>query len=311
MPSIQTPNPRPQTLATRRLYCLGDSHAGLFSGRDVPQPQWPTPARDWLPGFRTFRIGIALAHNLCETGHTSRGRENLLAALDSGAIPEGAALLLCLGEIDCRAHLLRQARLQNRPAEEVACTAAERYFSVVRELQARGYRVLVWNAIPSSPLDRIDDKEFPAEGDCQQRNIVTRVFNSRLAELCQAHGAAFISIFDQLVDATGRSRRRYYRPDLIHLSQRALPLALAEVKRHLPDLDITRPLTYRLYASAPALWARHVWWHFSRRAGRLYRRTRYRLFGPWGAHRSLPAPPLPNPQPGAPTAARHAQTLHL
>ena len=144
--------------------------------------------------------------------------------------------MLCFGEIDCRAHLLKEAELQKREVDSVVKECVERYFSVILEIQHLGYEVLVWNVIPSSRHDSIPNREFPVYGTCLDRNQVTRLFNSYLNDLCSSGGAKFISIFDELVDERGLTRPEYYF-DYIHLSQKAMPFALAKVKEIVGDLD--------------------------------------------------------------------------
>lgn len=224
------------------IYCIGDSHVDFFSGQDEIQPLWPKPSNDLLPYFKTFRLGAVLAYNLCEYGAGLKGREALFLLLDRRIpaayreIPPGSKVLLCFGEIDCRAHLLKQAELQKKPIESVVEECVKRYFGVIMEIQQLGYEVMVWNAVPSSRYDSIPNKEFPAHGTSLKRNQVTKLFNDYLSDRCCSGDAAFITIFDDLVDEQGLTRMEYYF-DYVHLSQKAMPLALSKLTEIVGDLN--------------------------------------------------------------------------
>jgi hypothetical protein len=249
------------------IYCIGDSHVDFFSGQNKVQPIWPEPSNDILPYFRTYRLGAVLAFSLCEYGTRQKGRELIYVLLDRDVplpdreISPESKTLLCFGEIDCRAHLLRQAELQKRDIASVVEECVERYFSVILEIQQLGYEVLVWNAIPSSRHDHIPNKEFPAYGTCLERNRVTRLFNSYLSDLCSSSDAKFISIFDDLVDSQGLTRMEYYS-DQVHLSQKAMPLALTKIEEMVGDLNAIKKgslLKYKksnlFHASIPRLFS--------------------------------------------------------
>jgi len=239
------PNERPT------IHCIGDSHVSFFSGEDVIQPLWPGRSDDRLPYFKTFRVGAALAYNLCETGTRMRGREVLFSILRS-EVPSGSTVLVCFGEIDCRAHLLRQAESQQRELDEVVDECVRRYFSVIKEVMAMGYSAVVWNAIPSTLRDSLRSPEFPVYGSCLERNRATRLFNDKLRKLCEEQGANFLSIFDRLVDKRGLTRMAFYM-DTVHLSQRAMPLVAAALRKSLGFSNIRLPFRHRCALTGKSL----------------------------------------------------------
>ncbi len=101
------------------------------------------------------------------------------------------------------------------------------------EITSLGFEVIVWNVVPSSLTD-IQDDRYGTYGSCVERNAVTRLFNDYLGEQCKKHQIKFISIFNKLIDEQGLSKNEYYM-DNIHISQKAMPLALEELKKHIPD----------------------------------------------------------------------------
>jgi hypothetical protein len=216
------------------VHCIGDSHASFFGGGDRMQPSWPRLSRDRIPRVRSYRIGPALAYNLLREGTVSRGRERLMEVLDT--LPRGSSVLLCFGEIDCRAHLAKQAARQESPVEEVVAACVSRYLEAGAQVGARGFRVGYWQVPPPS-LNTTVGGEFPIEGSFEERLAITRVFNRLLAAGAAAQGQAFVSIFDQLTDAAGLPLAHYFL-DGIHLSQQAVPAALAALRETWPDLDL-------------------------------------------------------------------------
>jgi hypothetical protein len=255
------------------LYCIGDSHTSYFAGEAGIQPEWPQWGRSRLPFFRAFRLGAVLAYNLPRFGTRTHGREKLLTVLRTD-VPRGSRVLLCFGEIDCRAHLLRQCERQGRSPESVAAECAERYFSVAQEIQRRGYAVLLWNAIPSSAYELAG--ALPTYGTCLERNAITRLFNARLADLAAAGGMGFVSIFDALVDAGGLTRMEYYQ-DEIHLSQLSMPLTLAALERCVPGFRCPEAVPAR----EPGRLAKQAYYH-SRRAALLLNHLGWQAQAQWG-----------------------------
>ena len=219
------------------VHCIGDSHANFFSGFDEMQPEWPDPrVRHRYPMLRAYRIGPALAFNLCRTRTTTRGRERLFALLDT--LPARSPVMLCFGEIDCRAHILRQAERQRRSVGDVVREVVDRYVSVLLEVQAMGFRVLAWNVVPSAPTDVEGgirpDPVYRFHGSSDERNRITRAFNETLKAVAATRGIPFVDIFAQLIGDDGTVRTELYCDDAIHLSQKAMPLALERLETCLP-----------------------------------------------------------------------------
>jgi len=211
------------------IHCVGDSHASLFSGQAVKQPMWPEKANDILPQFKTYKVGPSLAYNLCELKTTTRGRERLFKILKT--IPVGSYVMLCFGEIDCRAHIMKRAEKMKKSPDAIAQTVAKRYFSVIMEVVKLGYKVLVWNAIPSSYLNKLRQDRWPVYGTVQQRNKVTKVFNEFVKIRCANKGIPFIDVFDHFVDENLMTKKEFFRDD-IHLSPETMPIILEELRKY-------------------------------------------------------------------------------
>lgn len=217
------------------IHCVGDSHANFFSGFDIMQPEWPSPGiQNRYPFFRSYRIGPALAYNLCDNHTTTKGWERLMGLLE--VIPKGSFILFCFGEIDCRAHILLQAKKLSRPIEEVVFNVVKRYFSIINEIQSKGYHPIVWGVAPSAPSD-VNSKivvppQFLFHGSRSERNHVTRKFNEQCCKMAKEGGVFFINLFDSLINPDQTPKREYF-VDEIHLSQKAMPMAIDEINNGL------------------------------------------------------------------------------
>tara|TARA_B110000196_G_scaffold204442_1_gene175170 strand:- start:706 stop:1032 length:327 start_codon:yes stop_codon:yes gene_type:complete len=66
-----------------------------------------------------------------------------------------------------------------------------------------------------------------------ERNAAARLFNQGLAARCRENEIHFLSTFDALVDAEGITSTWCYF-DTIHLSQRAIPMALNALRGIFP-----------------------------------------------------------------------------
>ncbi len=223
------------------VYCIGDSHVCFFSGQDRIQPDWPAKSDDQLPWFKTYRIGSSLAYNLTRHGTQTRGRERLFEVLDM-RVPVGGFVLLSFGEIDCRAHLVKQSRMRGLPIEKVVEVCLDEYFKVVREIVARGFRVIVYNVVPSRLRTTgggalKDADAFVTTGSWRERNHASRLFNDGARLRCESCDALFLENFPHLVDGQDKTIQWYFW-DSIHLSQRAMPVTLERFRALCPQLVI-------------------------------------------------------------------------
>jgi|GEM_PF-1728005 len=212
------------------IHCIGDSHASFFSGFDAIQPGYPERSSNKYPFFRGYRLGSVLAYSLTNLNTKEKGRERLLDII--GQLPKGATILMCFGEIDCRCHLLKQADLQNKSLPEIIDLCVHRYFQVIDELIGLGFRLMVWNVIPSANSNNI---EYPTYGSMEERNRCSMMFNAVVKQECEKRGLVFLSIFDKLIKGNLQSRTVYFF-DGLHLGQMAMPMVLKKFYQIEPDL---------------------------------------------------------------------------
>jgi hypothetical protein len=211
---------------TQRTHCIGDSHAAVFSGVDEMVPTWPERSNDTIDAFRSYRIGAATAYQL-ET-KIPIINDILNRCVDK----KEDSVLFCFGEVDIRAHLIKQAELQNISIEDAVNLCVDRYFQVILYYKEQGYNMLAWGPI-ASHHDARPYLGGPTFGNCLERNHVTELFNNRLELRCSQYSVGFVTIFPKMIDDNKITLLGYLDewPDShIHLTQAAMPLILEAFK---------------------------------------------------------------------------------
>lgn len=232
------------------IHAVGDSHASVFGGEERLQACWPEPAGANLAGVKAWHLGPYLAYSVGDAQHEVRERLRAVAK----AFGKRDRVLLCFGEIDCRCHVVKQARRSGKSTLEIATALAERYARAAAEISEElGLKVGVWAAVPTAPR-RISLGTYRTFGSVRERACATQVLNETLARECEGRGVDFVSAYSKLVKPDGTRREKYFMDD-VHLSQVALPLvrdALARagwidaqsgVARH---IDVSRASGLRL-----------------------------------------------------------------
>ena len=102
------------------IHCIGDSHSAVFSGEEKMQPEWPIIASNKLPYFKSYRVGPATAYQL-------ENKKQIIDDILSKNYNDGDSLLFCFGEVDIRAHLLKQMDTQKRCLDDIVKECVEEY----------------------------------------------------------------------------------------------------------------------------------------------------------------------------------------
>ncbi|MGB0184501.1 MAG: hypothetical protein ACPF9Q_03635 [Opitutales bacterium] len=219
------------------IHCMGDSHTSLFYGLNKVMPTLPRIKKGYLQQFSAYNLGPVLAYNLIEDESTTSSKENLLKLLKE-VIPPKSWVLLCFGEIDCRAHLIKHAEKSGQAWELVAQKCAERYLRAAKLVCDEGHHLIIYNSIPSARKDE-PNAQYPTYGDCMERNRMTKLFNGCLKSYCRSQKIPFVDTFDSLVDCQGLTRSDYYM-DPIHLSQKALGLTMKALSEVVPGFKFKK-----------------------------------------------------------------------
>lgn len=99
---------------------IGDSHVSAYAVDAGIVDLWPAVVPTPIPGLSVCRLGAQLAGTM-HRASTTGGRDKALQLLER--LAPGTAVLFLLGEIDCRAHVVRRAGHEDaRIPESVAAT---------------------------------------------------------------------------------------------------------------------------------------------------------------------------------------------
>lgn len=218
---------------SKKILVAGDSHSVILGanvlGRD------PSSVSQ-LPGVDVLHLGPSLAYTLPIQSSLNAGGKLLGYLLTTPDRYD--AVILCFGEIDARAHLIKQAVLQGISLSAVVEKLVEQYFRYVDFLTARtGLPVFIWGPVGSMPDGaNFYNPDFPTVGCERERNHVTVLLNRRLAERCDGHPMAhYVSISDRLIDEDLCTRSEFYE-DGVHLNRKGMHLAFREIRRRFKDL---------------------------------------------------------------------------
>jgi hypothetical protein len=204
------------------IHCIGDSHSSVFSGNEEMQPIWPQRSDDNTLFFKSYRIGPATAYQLSNKITIIEDVIRKNVNLDNDYV------LFCFGEVDIRAHLIKQMELQNKTITDVVKECVDRYIETILYFKNNGVRVLAWGPIASWN----ESKPYnggPSFGTSFERNTVTEEFNNYLKEVCDKKGVGFITIFDKMIDEnkiTNSDLLDDWEDCHIHLNQLSMPFIL-------------------------------------------------------------------------------------
>ena len=214
------------------IVVLGDSHVNFFSGNEeltflpIGQNINICPSSTPYP-FTPLHLGPCLAYNSNRYDTTFRFKEKAEYLFQTFIRPH-ARILCCLGEIDIRVHVFKQAALQQRTYQNIVDDILAQYFAFLLRLRELGYQVSCWGPVASQSEACPVDPNFPRNGTEVERNMATAYFNLELARFCEQNNMPFLSVFPELITPDFLTRNEYYSPDHCHLGQAALPLALPQ-----------------------------------------------------------------------------------
>jgi FkbM family methyltransferase len=194
--------------ANKKINCIGDSHISIFSNMDVLVDEKKIL---YTNDFNIYRAGPYLVYNL----------------LDKNNIPEiiqkfGSItpLIICFGEIDCRAQIHRF--VENSNYKEVIDTVIERYFNFLETIPLTPNKIILFSITPEL-------KETPhwyyyglypdafdcPKGSYDDRKKYKEYFNLKVKENAEKKGYKFISIYEHIT-RNDKPNKIYYLDD-IHL----------------------------------------------------------------------------------------------
>lgn len=204
------------------IHCIGDSHSAVFSGEECMQPCWPSPASNKLPYFKSYRIGPATAYQI-------HNKKDIIESLIDSISPDPTdKLMFCFGEVDIRAHLIKQSNLQNRPIADLVVECVDRYITSINYYKKYNLPIIIWGPIASWSNEKVYTGG-PSFGTNQERNWVTYAFNVALQISCLQNDFEFVTIFYDMINQNMETNPDFlddWEGSHMHLSQRAMPTIL-------------------------------------------------------------------------------------
>lgn len=207
------------------IHAIGDSHVSFMRGIDGLCPSYPPHISARLPWIKPYRVGPYLAYNL-------KSKQVIPTLVQT--IPKKDIILYHFGEIDCRCHIIPQAKNQGRTLFDMVNECVTQYADTIKNLvKLYGHKTLVLGPVPSRLIGT--HPEFPTVGTQLERNTVTKMFTEALV---RSAGNSFrvLSLFDALVFPDGSTNTAWYQ-DSVHLSARVIPMLI----KALQDIGITDP----------------------------------------------------------------------
>lgn len=175
----------------RKIYCIGDSHSSMFSGKNglLPTNQWIENKE-----FNIFHAGPITAFNCSK-------KDNVKVAYQS--VPTNEHILFLFGEIDMRCRVgLAENKFENIDL------IINNYFELINNTGHEN--IIVSGIVPcivNEPMkDWFDADEtrksiFTAtRGSLKERNEYKKYFNNKVSEICEKNGYIFIDYWDSVIN---------------------------------------------------------------------------------------------------------------
>lgn len=166
------------------FHVFGDSHCSEF---------WN------IPGCHSHHVGAVTMHRV--------GRDSLsILNFSENGVQEGQIVVLTFGEIDVRCHIGKQRDCFGRSLDEILETLTHNYFNtiILNLAQYQKLTCVIYSVTP--PLDYYHPS-YPPHGTLEDRVIITKLFNQKLADLCVNYGFEFLDVYEEYAAADGTLRR--------------------------------------------------------------------------------------------------------
>lgn len=201
------------------IYVFGNSHAQFFTNST---PSRSGEGENRSEHFRSFSLGPVIAYNFFEHHYPT-----MIQIMNDLPITEKDYVMIAVGEVDCRWHLLAQADKQSRDVIELTHECIDRFFRAHLHLKENGYNVIAWGGHPSTKNTFGNVPEDPVWGDCLTRNRVSLAWNDYLEKKSKEADIPFVSIIRDLINVDGITKMEYYI-DYCHLDPKKLLPSVTE-----------------------------------------------------------------------------------
>jgi hypothetical protein len=164
------------------IHVIGDSHSREFS-------QIPGCVIQWIESVTMHRVG----------------RDGFSAIyLPAFGVKEEEVAVFTFGEIDARCHIGRQRDLFNQNVDDVIETLAIKYLNTILQNRLLYNKVtcIVYSVTPPTYRGGCN-LELPFYGSIEDRIMITKKLNARLADLCAQVGILFLDVYNDYAGPDG------------------------------------------------------------------------------------------------------------
>jgi hypothetical protein len=166
--------------------------------------------------FAAYYIGPATAYNVNK-------HQMLVDMIAKRFITSNDKIMFVLGEIDCRAHVVKQSRMQGTSIKSIAQEVADRMFAfIVTNIK---YHPIAWGPYYTHSRTVEDSNSaipFYPVGLPQERNLAIDYYNARLKSLAKSINIPYVSICNN---------QKVTFSDDIHLNWSSLGIIVEELHK--------------------------------------------------------------------------------
>jgi len=182
--------------SAQTIHVFGDSHSsfcfsnnGKLAPHELSYFQIESNEQQLSIPFSIKWLGSITMHRV--------GRDGIkFLNLKNHGIQENDIAVFVFGEIDARAHILKQRDEHNRPTEEIINTLVSNYMQTLNENKKQYNNITIISMSIIPPTDRCFNAKHPFYGTLNDRIAVTKQLNEKLKNECVMHGFEFLDIFD-------------------------------------------------------------------------------------------------------------------
>ncbi len=177
-----------------KINCIGDSHVSIFYGEKL----LGTTDVYEKDIFTIKHAGPILAFNIAEKSDVF----NLCVSY-----PKNEHILLCFGEIDCRAQVGRHIT-ETKNYKMVIDEIVSRYIQFADSIENKN--IILWGVSPclkEKPFEKWfgqfkfrQDLFYATRGTKEERNEYKRYFNKELERICKIKGFKYLSIYEEVLE---------------------------------------------------------------------------------------------------------------
>ena len=124
--------------------------------------------------------------------------------------PNSEAVLLCFGEVDIRANIIKYCYQKELSIEECVEDVVSRYLSFACEIASRGFKVLIYGGYGAGS----DRRSFGSE---LERNYAAKCLNKSLSLKCHENGFLYFSLHHAFMDVENLETDSSFLSDRVHL----------------------------------------------------------------------------------------------